>query len=246
MSKSSFFSNFHLIRSPLSVEGVLDSKIWRKSTTKPNSQSFRSCVKRTSQLLISHTLCLAKDKSIEAPLFVAILYNTGKVNWRGWSPHHLSCQNFTLFLTPISNWVFLLKASQPKQIPFHKLHPWTPLTSLKVHPPYSSPNFKVTTLLQTQVPSTLKRHNHFPSKTLLKVVSFLIPNPPLAIRVHTLYYPTKCCKVVIYNYVFCWLYSVPNLIVISFNLLYPVFIMGFNCKGCVIVRECEDLSYFRG
>ena len=31
--------------------------------------------------------------------------------------------------------------------------------------------------------------------------------------------------------------SMPNLIVILFNLLYPVFIVGFNCKGCVIERE---------
>ena len=40
--------------------------------------------------------------------------------------------------------------------------------------------------------------------------------------------------------------SVPNLIIILFNLLYPIFIVGFNCKGCVIEREresvCEDLS----
>ena len=33
-------------------------------------------------------------------------------------------------------------------------------------------------------------------------------------------------------------YSMPNLIVIIFNLLYPVFIVGFDCKGCVIEREC--------
>ena len=32
-------------------------------------------------------------------------------------------------------------------------------------------------------------------------------------------------------------YSVPNLIVILFNLLYLVFIVGFYCKGCVIERE---------
>ena len=32
---------------------------------------------------------------------------------------------------------------------------------------------------------------------------------------------------------------VPNLIVILFNLLYHVFIVGFNCKGCVIERERE-------
>ena len=45
------------------------------------------------------------------------------------------------------------------------------------------------------------------------------------------------CKVVIYNYGFSWLYSIPNLIVILFNLLYHVFIVGFDCKGCVIERE---------
>ena len=31
--------------------------------------------------------------------------------------------------------------------------------------------------------------------------------------------------------------SMPNLIVILFNLLYPVFIVGLYCKGCVIERE---------
>ena len=39
-------------------------------------------------------------------------------------------------------------------------------------------------------------------------------------------------------------YSVPNLIVILFNLLYLVFIVGFDYKGCVIERECEDSSYW--
>ena len=33
-------------------------------------------------------------------------------------------------------------------------------------------------------------------------------------------------------------YSVPNLIVIIFNLLYPVFIMRFDYKDCVLEREC--------
>ena len=32
----------------------------------------------------------------------------------------------------------------------------------------------------------------------------------------------------------------PNLIVIFFNLIYPVFYMGFICKGYVWERECED------
>ena len=36
--------------------------------------------------------------------------------------------------------------------------------------------------------------------------------------------------------------SVPNLIVILINLLYPVFIVGFDCKGCVIERERESVK----
>ena len=45
---------------------------------------------------------------------------------------------------------------------------------------------------------------------------------------------------------------VPNLIVILFNLLYPIFIVGFNSKGCVIEGECvktqaiEDRRVFVG
>ena len=44
---------------------------------------------------------------------------------------------------------------------------------------------------------------------------------------------------------FVGLYSVPNLIVMLFNLLYPIFIVGFDCKGCVIERQCEDSSNWR-
>ena len=36
---------------------------------------------------------------------------------------------------------------------------------------------------------------------------------------------------------FVGFYSVPNLIVILFNFIYPVFVVGIYCKGCVIVRE---------
>ena len=36
---------------------------------------------------------------------------------------------------------------------------------------------------------------------------------------------------------FVGFYSVSNLIVIIFNLLYPRFIVGFDCKGCVIEKE---------
>ena len=45
------------------------------------------------------------------------------------------------------------------------------------------------------------------------------------------------CKVVIYNYVFVGFNSMPNLIVILFNLMYPVFHVGFICKGYVCERE---------
>ena len=42
-------------------------------------------------------------------------------------------------------------------------------------------------------------------------------------------------------------YSVPNLTVIIFNLLYLVFIVRFDYKGCVLERErvCEDSSNWR-
>ena len=36
---------------------------------------------------------------------------------------------------------------------------------------------------------------------------------------------------------FVGFYSIPNLIVILFNLMYPIFVVGIYCKGCVIVRE---------
>ena len=51
---------------------------------------------------------------------------------------------------------------------------------------------------------------------------------------------------------FVGFYSVSNLIVILFNLLYPVFIVGFNCKSCMIERKCvktqaiEDIRVFAG
>ena len=41
---------------------------------------------------------------------------------------------------------------------------------------------------------------------------------------------------------FVGFYSVPNLIVIIFNFVYPVFIVGFDCKGCVLEREGESMK----
>ena len=36
--------------------------------------------------------------------------------------------------------------------------------------------------------------------------------------------------------------SLPNFIVILFNLLYHVFIVRFDCKGCVIERESVKIQ----
>ena len=44
---------------------------------------------------------------------------------------------------------------------------------------------------------------------------------------------------------FVGFYSVPNLIVIIFNLLYPVFIVKFHCKGCVIERVVWRLKHLK-
>ena len=49
---------------------------------------------------------------------------------------------------------------------------------------------------------------------------------------------SNLCKVVIYNYVFVGFNSEPNVILILFNLMYPVFHVSFICKGCVWKREC--------
>ena len=47
----------------------------------------------------------------------------------------------------------------------------------------------------------------------------------------------KHVKVLFTTLCFIGLYSMPNLIVMLFNLLYPVFIVRFHCKGCVLERE---------
>ena len=52
--------------------------------------------------------------------------------------------------------------------------------------------------------------------------------------------------------VFVSFYSVSNLIIILFNLMYPEFVVGIYCKGCVIVRKSvktqaiEDWRVFVG
>ena len=45
------------------------------------------------------------------------------------------------------------------------------------------------------------------------------------------------CKVVIYNIVFCWLIFRAKFDCNVIQSLYPIFIVGFHCKGCVLERE---------
>ena len=122
---------------------------------------------------------------------LVLLEDEQKLSVGDWSPYHPSCQNLTLFPNPTTSWQFLLKSSHPMRIPLHKPHPWTPLPSFEVHPPQSSPYFEATTVLHNRSSSFPNHHNHFPNKALLKVVSFLIPKPQLAIGAQTLSHPTK-------------------------------------------------------
>ena len=45
---------------------------------------------------------------------------------------------------------------------------------------------------------------------------------------------------------FVGFYSVPNLIVIIFNLLYLIFIVGLDCKGCVLERKSVKIQAIEG
>ena len=55
----------------------------------------------------------------------------------------------------------------------------------------------------------------------------------------------KTVKLLFTTICFVGLYSVPNLIVIIFNLLYSVFIVGFHYKGCVIERVVWRLKHLK-
>ena len=81
---------------------------------------------------------------------------------------------------------------------------------------------------------------HGPPKKPLSLSLILIKNPNLIF-----YFDRYSVKLWFTTMCFFGFNSVPNLIVILFNLLYPVFIVRFDCKGCVIERECEDSSNWR-
>ena len=175
MSKFPLGFNFHLIWSSTSIKGLLALKIWRKATPSIISQSLESQTKQTSQLLLSPAPSLVKEDSIETSLSVAIPYSLRKASWKGWSSHHPPYQNLTLFPIPTTNWVFLLKSSQPTRIPFHKPHPWTLLPNLEVHPHTFPQTLKL-------LPSSKADSPHFKTtKAIGHRLTYLIPS----------YHPTK-------------------------------------------------------
>ena len=53
----------------------------------------------------------------------------------------------------------------------------------------------------------------------------------------------KLVKLLFTTTCFVGFYSVPNLIVIIFNLLYLVCIVGFHCKGCVIKSGVKTQAF---
>ena len=142
-------------------------------------------------------------------MLVEKLYKTRKAKWRGRSSHHRFIQNFTIFPFLTLNWMFLLKVFQSIRILFYKPHPWTPFPSLEVHHPPPPPGAPFLPKFQNYHPSpklvssTPKCLNHFSSKVLLKVVSFLIPKPPLPIGIHTLSHPNKCVLEALHKKSFC-------------------------------------------
>ena len=56
---------------------------------------------------------------------------------------------------------------------------------------------------------------------------------------------SKHVKLVFTTICFVGLYFVPDLIVILFNLLYPIFIVGFLYKGCVMERMVWRLKHLK-
>ena len=119
-----------------------------------------------------------------------------------WQPHTILGKHFERLVTtptivpkphPIPHPNLKLSVGA-KSFPFHSNTPpktttmRTP-TQLRRPSPHSSPNLIAMTHLQSLVSSTPNCHSHFPSKVLLMVVIFLIPNPSFAIGAHSLSQP---------------------------------------------------------
>ena len=76
--------------------------------------------------------------------------------------------------------------------------------------------------------------SHFSFQLNKRIFQLLENFVPFSINVHE---HDIHVKLWFTNKYFVGFYSVPNLIVILFNLLYPIFVVGIYYKGCVIVRE---------
>ena len=67
-----------------------------------------------------------------------------------------------------------------------------------------------------------------PTRKINLISDFAFPFKKKIIMVYVKLFTTLC---------FVGLYYVPNLIVMLFNFLYFVFIVGFHCKDCVLERK---------
>ena len=97
MQNSPFFSNLHRTQSPPVVEGIWESRRWRKAATKSTSKSLKSRENYASQLHLSPSTYLTIKDSMEASWSVEFSYKAGKPLFKDSSPHQQSCQKRTRF-----------------------------------------------------------------------------------------------------------------------------------------------------
>ena len=109
--------------------------------------------------------------------------------------HHTTCNVKTKHNYPPlyqSGYIYCRNPFPPMLMLFHKPQPWVPWADFVHQPPHSSPCSMATTCLHRSISFNPKCHNHLPKMFSLKVTNFFSPNPPLAIGVQTVSYPTKC------------------------------------------------------
>ena len=130
-------------------------------STSSNSQSF-SCL-----INLGFQLPPSQASSTRASLEEAIEKRFEKASLNGISPHHLSFQNFTLFLEPTLKRILTLRSSQPFLIAFQTPTPYLSLTPFVHQPSSSCPYFPTITCFQRGFLSVANLEDHFP--VLIKV-----------------------------------------------------------------------------
>ena len=177
------------VRQPQSFTRAFQYMVSMKPANASNSQACTPLKKLTSQnkTPLSNFISLATLTSLSQQN----LNNSGQLTARDVSPHQQSCQIFTLDPSPISYRMWREKEGHPRLIFFHKPTPYGPLTGLVHQPSHSQPYFTSISCLQRASLSIQNLHSHFPSKTSLKILTFLIPKPPETMGVQTVAHLTK-------------------------------------------------------